>query len=98
MAAAVLLVYGFVTLETRSPLRSSNVLVCLGRASLTILIVHVAVIREAAIHFDFWRSLSLPGTIAATGAVLIFFAVVAVWWRKIGFRYGAEWLLRRVAG
>jgi uncharacterized membrane protein len=95
IAASLLLVYGFAILIWSTAMRSSNFLVCLGRSSLTILIVHVVMIRGSAVTFNFWRSLSLPHTVIATSAVLIFFALVSVYWRKINFRYGAEWFLRK---
>ncbi len=98
IGAALLLIYGFVTLDRDIPLRPSNPLVCLGRASLTILLVHVAVIRESAVYFQFWRSLTLVNTIVGTCAALFFFTVAAMLWRKINFKYGAEWLLRKAAG
>ena len=98
IAAALLLIYSFVSLGRTLSLSPSNGLVCLGRASLTLLIVHVAVIRELAIYFQFWRRLNSVNTIVATSSALIFFALAAVLWRKVNFKYGAEWLLRKAAG
>ena len=98
IAAALLLLYAFVSLNKSLSLCPSNALVCLGRASLTILIVHVAVIRESAVYFQFWRRLSLTGTVVGTATILITFTLAAMFWRKVNFKYGAEWLLRKVAG
>lgn len=98
IAAALLLLYAFASLNRSIALRPSNALVCLGRASLTILIVHVAVIRESAFYFQFWRRLSLTNTIVCTCSVLTVFTLAAMFWRKADFKYGAEWLLRKVAG
>ncbi len=98
LATALLLIYGFVTLARSISLRPSNILVSLGRASLTILIVHVAVVRESAIYFQFWRCLPFTKTIVGTFAILIFFTGAAMLWRKVNFKYGAEWLLRKAAG
>ncbi len=73
----------------------TNPLVCLGRCSLTILIVHIPLIREPVVRIDIWRTLSVPETLVVTLAVLILFTLAALWWSRINFRYGAEWLLRR---
>jgi uncharacterized membrane protein len=93
--AALLLIVVFSALHKKVTLRSSNVLVCLGRASLTFLIVHVAVIRESAVFFDFWKILPAFPTFLVTAAVLLFFSLAAVAWRRIDYKYGFEWLLRR---
>jgi uncharacterized membrane protein len=97
IAASLLLIFGITNMVESSSLRPSNFLVCLGRTSLTILIVHVAVIRELAIYFQFWRNLSLSVTFIATSAVLIFLTMASVLWRKINFKYSAEWFLRKIA-
>ena len=98
IAAALFFIHGFVALDRIIALRSTNGLVCLGRASLSILIVHVVVVRESAIYFHFWRSLSFIQTLVGTSAIVLFFCVASVCWRKVNFRFGAEWLLRKVAG
>jgi uncharacterized membrane protein len=98
IAVSLLLVYGAVRLINRFPLQPDNFLVCLGRASLTILIVHVVVIRGSAVHFRFWQRFSLLQSLMATCVVLLLFALISVRWQKVNFRYGAEWLLRRSAG
>jgi uncharacterized membrane protein len=97
MGAALLLIASFSALQKKITFRPSNVLVCLGRASLTFLIVHVAVIRESAVHLDFWKVLPALPTLVVTAAVLIFFSLAAKAWRRIEFRYGFEWLLRRLS-
>lgn len=87
-----------ITLDEKFPLRPSNFLVCLGRASLTILIVHVAAIREGAFYFKFWHKFSpIPGTIIVI-LVMAAFAAAAVQWRKNNYKFGFEWLLRKIAG
>lgn len=98
IATSLLLVYGVASLAKSITLRSSNCLVCLGRASLTILILHVVVIRGSAVSFNLWHTFSLSQTIIATSAALIFFTVASVLWCRIEFRYGAEWLLRKCNG
>lgn len=86
-----------ITLDKKFPLRSSNFMVCLGRASLTILIVHVSSIREGAFYFRFWHKLDpIPGVIAVL-LVITAFTVAAMLWRKINYKFGFEWLLRKIA-
>ncbi len=95
---SLLFVYLSIQLDKKITFRSSNFLVCLGRASLTFLILHVAVIREGAFHFRYWHTLSgVPGALTVL-AILAFFSVAAVLWRKVNYRFGFEWLLRLAAG
>lgn len=95
MAAALVFIYIFVHVEDQWQIRAPDVLVALGRCSLSLLILHVAILREAAVRVHFWRSLSTPATVALTLAVIAGFTLMAVLWAKANFRYGAEWLLRR---
>ena len=95
MGAALVLIYIFAHVDHRSPIRGENVLVALGRCSLSLLILHVAVFREAAVRLYFWRSLSTPATVTMTLAVIAGLTLMSALWAKANFRYGAEWLLRR---
>lgn len=95
MGVVLFFIVAFEAIQKRIALGPSNVLVCLGRCSLSILIVHVAVLRESAVRLGFWRTLSVPETLAVTFALLFFFALAALWWRRIHFRFGAEWLMRK---
>jgi uncharacterized membrane protein YeiB len=98
MAAALFLVPAFVSLGSRIAFEPRNFMVCLGRSSLSFLILHVVVMRESAAYFGFWHAFSAAGTLLSTLAVLAVCSVLAVVWRRFDFRFGAEWLLRRVAG
>jgi peptidoglycan/LPS O-acetylase OafA/YrhL len=93
MGASLLLI---AAMQKKPAFRPSSVLVALGRASLTFLIVHVVVIREAAVRLEFWKTWPALPTLAGTAAVLVFFALAAAAWRTIEYRYGFEWLLRRI--
>lgn len=97
IGVSLLLIGSFSNLEKRSYFRSNHVLVCLGRASLTFLIVHVVVIRESAVYFNFWKTLPAFGTLFVTAAILMLFSLIALGWRKVEFKYGFEWLLRKFA-
>jgi uncharacterized membrane protein len=98
ISVALLFVYVFGRIERRFSFGSSHALVCLGRASLTFLILHVAIIRESAYYFGFWKSLPALATLIIVALLLIGFSLAAIAWRKIQFKYGAEWLLRKIAG
>ncbi len=74
-----------------------HVLACLGRCSLTILIVHVFVFRQVAAWLGLYKTLSSTQTGLVLLAVLAVFTLLAVLWSRSGFRYGAEWLLRRIS-
>lgn len=91
---ALMSLYLAVALGRKVTFTSGHVLVCLGRASLTFVIVHVTVIRGGAIHFGFWHK--LPGVTGGLMVllILILFSLAAVLWRKVGFKFGFEWLLR----
>lgn len=97
IAVSLFLVIGFNRLDQKRTFASSHALVCLGRVSLTFLIVHVSAIRESAFYFGYWRSLSHGASILATIAVLVFFALAAKLWQRYHYVYGFEWLLRRLS-
>lgn len=75
--------------------RFMALLACPGRCSLTILMVHIPLIREPVVRLGYWRSLGVFETMVVTVFFLFVFVLAAVWWRRIDFRYGAEWLLRK---
>jgi uncharacterized membrane protein len=88
----------FNSIDLKYKLNSRNPLVCLGRASLTLLLVHVVLVRELSHHLHFWKIFSVTETLSITIIVLALFTLFSIFWKKYEFRYGAEWLLRRVAG
>ena len=71
-------------------------LVCLGRSSLSLLIAHIAVLSALSRPLGFWKSLGVIETGAVTVTILVLVSILAVLWRKAGYRYGAEWLLRKM--
>ena len=83
--------------EARRRMSSRGPMVVLGRASLTLLIVHVVVFRQGAHEFVFWRVFST----AQTAVILVGVFVIAVGltrrWAGHQYRYGAEWILRSLA-
>lgn len=97
ISIALFFLYGFLSLEKKRALHHIRFLVFLGQSSLTLLIVHVAVIRGAAHKFHFWRIFSVPNAVLLTWSTLLFFTAIAFFWHKINYRYGAEWILRKVS-
>lgn len=97
MAVSLLFIIGFFRLDQKHGFRQSHVLVCLGRVSLTFLIVHVSVIKESAFYFGFWKTLSESSAIVVTLAILVFFSLTAKLWQRHHYKYGFEWFLRRVS-
>lgn len=73
-------------------------LVCLGRASLTLLIVHVVLFREISRPLGAWQAFDRYTSLAIIVAWIALCVLLCRLWQRIGYRYGAEWLLRRVGG
>jgi uncharacterized membrane protein len=98
MALSLLFFIVFFRCDHKFGFHNSHTIVCLGRVSLTFLVVHVFVIREGAFAFKFWKTLSETSTIFATLAILAFFSFAARIWQRYNYKFGLEWLLRRVSG
>ncbi|HLT37611.1 MAG TPA: DUF418 domain-containing transporter [Enhygromyxa sp.] len=79
------------------PLTDNNLLVTLGRASLTLLIVHVWLFREATRPIGVWQALNIGEAFAVISGFVAIAAVGSRFWQQIDYRYGAEWLLRKLA-
>ncbi len=95
ISLALFFLYGSLKLESKISFHKFRFLCYLGQCSMTLLIIHVAVIRGAAHRFNFWQTFSVDQAVILTWTTLIFFTIVAYHWRKIGFRYGTEWILRK---
>lgn len=104
LGGALLLIAFVFWLETRGRgLTANNPLVTLGRASLTLLILHVWLFREASRwvyvgDHTLWRGLSHW---TAVGVIMVFAIVAAIlsrFWQRVDYRFGAEWLLRKAGG
>jgi uncharacterized membrane protein len=98
LGGALVLVAFVAWLETRRPIGEQNPIVTLGRASLTLLMLHVVLFREVSRPIDLWRNLSAEATLAVIFAFVILSAVASRLWQRVGYRGGAEWLLRKLAG
>lgn len=99
LLGGALLLIAFVSwIETRRPLSEGFWLVTLGRISLTLLMLHVVVFRELTRPIDMWRNLSSTTTLAIIFGFVVLSVIVSRRWQRVGYRFGAEWLLRKIAG
>lgn len=76
----------------------ASVLVCLGRASLTLLLVHVVLFREISRPLGAWQAFDWPVALLIIAAWIALCAVLVRAWQPHSYRFGAEWLLRRLGG
>lgn len=97
-AGTLLLLLGGLALERRGRLHPRGLLVVLGRASLTLLLVHVVVFRELSRPLGAWQAYSAELALTIVAAWVILCALAARLWQRSGYRYGAEWLLRIFGG
>lgn len=89
---------GVIAWERRRPFSPDGVMVSLGRASLTLLLLHVWMFRELSRPLGLWSTLDAPAAFSGMLLAIAAYTILAWQWRRIRFRYGAEWLLRQVAG
>jgi len=75
-----------------------NPLVCLGRISLTLLIAHAVIFREVSIRTGWHKLCNAQETVLVIGAVWLGSAVLSLLWERSGYRFGLEWLIRRIQG
>ncbi len=73
-------------------------LVCLGRASLTLLLLHVVLFREISRPLGAWQAFDRYTSLAIIVAWIALCLLLCRLWQRIGYRFGAEWLLRRLGG
>ncbi len=99
-SVVLVLVWSALMLERRRPgmWTSRSIAICFGRASLTLLLVHVVLFREVSRPLGLWH-----GVRAGTALMIIAgWSVLTAWlaqrWQRVGYRFGAEWLLRKLAG
>jgi uncharacterized membrane protein len=98
LGGALLLIASVVAFERKYSLSDNNPMVTLGRASLTLLMIHVPLFRDLSRPVGLWRGLSSEWALAT---IFIFFGAAAVLtrlWQRSGYKYGAEWALRKLAG
>ncbi|HVH99928.1 MAG TPA: DUF418 domain-containing transporter [Enhygromyxa sp.] len=97
LGAVLLGIAAVMAWDRQRPLSDNNLLVTLGRASLTLLIVHVWLFREATRPVGMWQALGVGETFAIISGFVVFAAVGSWLWQRVDYRFGAEWLLRKLA-
>ncbi len=98
LAAGMLGIGGALLATTRREPADDHPLVTLGRASLSIFLLHVWLFREASRPLGIWNDLSQSWTLAAIGAFALVCAIATRQWQRVGYRFGAEWALRIIGG
>lgn len=83
--------------QRRRPLAPDHALVVLGRISLTVFVVHAPLFRELSRPLGLWSALAPGPTFAVIAAFTIACLVFGKWWARRDYRYGAEWLMRKLA-
>lgn len=84
-----------VSIAQRTP-KLVEPLVCTGRISLTVLMIHLPLFRELSRPLQAWRNLDGITTLVTIGITGSLCVLIAGQWQRINYRYGAEWLLRQV--
>ncbi len=80
------------------PISERSPMVVLGRASLTLLLLHVPLFRELTRPLGLWHKMSAVATLGMIAAFLLFALGACSMWQRVGYRGGAEWLLRKLGG
>ena len=95
-AVTLLSIYLALRASARLTVSGSNIVVLLGRASLTVFMLHIIIIRNFMVASGLWQSFSTVTTVLLQLAVIGFITLLVYFWRKADFKYGFEWLLRLV--
>ncbi len=98
LGVVLLVIAGVARHDDRHPLGERHTLVVLGRASLTLLLVHVPLFREATRPIGLWHGLDPTRTLLVIAGFLLLAIALAHAWQRIDYRGGAEWLLRKLGG
>ncbi len=73
-------------------------LAALGRTSLTWFVAHIIIFNELLRMMGLGRSQGAAGTLALTALALGAMILLSLLWRSTGYRWGLEWLMRRLTG
>jgi uncharacterized membrane protein len=82
--------------EARGQITDGDRLVSVGRASLTIFIVHVAVVQGYFKPHGYTKSLGPVAVLVLVAAMIALATICAHLWRRIDYAYGFEWLRRKL--
>lgn len=83
--------------EIRKPFKENSFVITLGRASLTLLFIHVPLFREIGPYIGLYHTLSEAKALLFVAAFLMLCAYITRFWQNYHYRFGAEWLLRKVS-
>lgn len=97
LMGAALVLFLLFTLP-RMQLAGGHPLVALGRASLSILFFHLILFREGSEWLGVYRQVPTLATCIIQCAALGVITLLATLWGRVGYRYGLEWLMRKIAG
>lgn len=100
LGGALLLIAGVSAYENRRSMSSRNPMVTLGRISLTLLLLHVPLFRRISRieGLDLWHGLGANMSLLIVFAFFFLALVVAWFWQRVNYRFGAEWLFRKLSG
>lgn len=84
-----------ICITSRAP-RLVHGLVNTGRISLTVLVIHLPLFRELSRPVGAWRNLEGGSALALIFGSMLATVILSNRWARADYRYGAEWLLRRV--
>ena len=98
LGGALLLIAGMSWYESRRPLSPVNPMVTLGRISLTLLMIHVPLFRDLSRPVGVWHGLSSTMSLVVVFGFFTVALLAAVVWKRVDYKFGAEWLLRKIAG
>ena len=95
LGGAILLTLIVRFLCTKLRIKESNPVAGIGRISLTVFISHVFIKQLVyAAHLN--QSFTEAAVVFFTVLLILFYAGLEYFWKRSGYRFGAEWLLRLV--
>lgn len=95
---SLLLAAAFRVIDRVRPFGDANPLACLGRASLSLLVVHIVVFCELFRLAGLYNGITEPVARVVLIVSITVLTALAMAWRRFGYRWGLEWLMRKVAG
>jgi uncharacterized membrane protein YeiB len=78
-------------------LKVTNPLVCLGRVSLTVFVLHVFLGKQVGTWLGFTKSFSMTGTFLIIALSLATFLAIARLWHRYSYKFSLEWFMRKVS-
>ncbi len=88
-----MLIFAAITIKDIS---RTNPIVCLGKNSLTVFILHILIFREFFIRIGIHQTFSETMSVLIMSAAILTFSVISFFWEKNGFKYSFEWFMRKL--